>query len=285
MRGVTRVGHANAKIPGGYILLSRKLIESEIWDKPPLYLKVWLLLLVKAQHKSYKGLERGQLWFRMPDIQKQCSWKIGFRTITPTVKQIRDVIDWLRNPNGKISCKPDEGTVKGNMIVSMKGTHGMLANVVNYDFYQNPNNYEGHDEGQNDGNTKGTRRAQYKQECSKKDKNEQECNTSDASPHRQIISYFSNKHFQSTSFKYAVSWAKDVRIIKDLLRDYEISFIQELIDWYFSTDDIFINQAGRSVIMLRTALPKFIAHKQKGSVLNGTGKVERINESDPFFKS
>jgi hypothetical protein len=27
-----------AYIPGGYILLSRNLIESEIWNKPPLYL-------------------------------------------------------------------------------------------------------------------------------------------------------------------------------------------------------------------------------------------------------
>jgi len=37
-------------IPGGYILLSRKLIESEIFKKPPLYIKVWNYLLLKAQH-------------------------------------------------------------------------------------------------------------------------------------------------------------------------------------------------------------------------------------------
>jgi len=43
-------------IPGGYILLSRRLIESEIWDKPPMYLKVWIYILTKARHKANQNL-------------------------------------------------------------------------------------------------------------------------------------------------------------------------------------------------------------------------------------
>jgi hypothetical protein len=32
-----------ATITGGYILLARKLLESEIMDKPPHFLKLWIL--------------------------------------------------------------------------------------------------------------------------------------------------------------------------------------------------------------------------------------------------
>lgn len=45
----------------GYIMIDRGIVESEIWNKPPLYIKVWLLLIIKAQHAGYKGLRRGQL--------------------------------------------------------------------------------------------------------------------------------------------------------------------------------------------------------------------------------
>ena len=67
----------------GFILLSRSLIESEIFSKPPLYLKVWIYLLTRAQHTDYKGLKRGQLYISIPEIQEACSHFEGFRKETP----------------------------------------------------------------------------------------------------------------------------------------------------------------------------------------------------------
>lgn len=87
-------------IPGGYINISRKIVESKIWEKPPLYVKVWLYLLVRAQHSEYKGLKRGQLRTSIPEIIEACSWKVGYRTEKPTKKQIFTILDWLRNPDG-----------------------------------------------------------------------------------------------------------------------------------------------------------------------------------------
>ena len=155
-------------IPNGYILLSRKLLESEIMAKPPLYLKVWIYLLTNAQHKEYKGLKRGQLFTSIPEIQEAMSYMVGYRKETPSYKQIRGVLDWLRFPY--------EGTTKderrASMIGTTKGTHGILVTIVNYDLYQDPKNYEGHSEGHNEGITKDERGARQGHNINKNDKND-----------------------------------------------------------------------------------------------------------------
>ena len=70
----------------GYILESRKILESEIWNKPPLYFKVWHYLLLNAQHGDYKGLKRGQLITSIPEIQEACSYNVGYRKVKPSKK-------------------------------------------------------------------------------------------------------------------------------------------------------------------------------------------------------
>jgi hypothetical protein len=136
----------NPRIPGGYFLLSRKVIESEIWAKPPLYIKVWIYLLSKAQHSDYKKLKRGQLFTSIPEIIEACSWKVGYRKEKPTKDQIYQVIDWLRKGNEGSY----EGETKATMVTTRKATHGLLINIDNFDYYQTSKNYEGNKES-NDG--------------------------------------------------------------------------------------------------------------------------------------
>ena len=88
-------------IPGGYTLLSRRILESAIWSKPPLYLKVWIYLLSRAQHTDYKGLKRGQLWTSIPELQDAMSYKVGFRTEKPTKKQIWSAFRMAQESFGK----------------------------------------------------------------------------------------------------------------------------------------------------------------------------------------
>ena len=66
-------------IPNGYVLVARKTLESGIFSKPPLYLKVWVYLLSHAQHKDFRGLKRGQLRTSIPEMQDALSWKVGYR--------------------------------------------------------------------------------------------------------------------------------------------------------------------------------------------------------------
>jgi uncharacterized phage protein (TIGR02220 family) len=182
------------KIPGGYILISRRLIESRIMSKPPLYLKVWVWMLLRAQHKEFSGLKKGQLRASIPEVQEAMTYKAGYRTVKPSYKEIRQVFDWLRNPDEALA----EGTMKGTMIVTTKGTHKMTINIENYCYYQDPNNYEGHTEGQDEKSTKGLRRARQGRAMNKNDK-EIKNDIKDIVEYGQIIDYLN--HVCGTSYK------------------------------------------------------------------------------------
>ena len=141
-------------IPGGYILLSRKLLRSGIMEKPPLYLKLWLWLLMQSSHKDHGSLKRGQLFTSLKKMREAMAYDVGFIKKRPTEKEIRGVCDFLR---------------RGRMMVTTKGTHGQIITICNYDTYQTPENYEGRNEGRDDFQSRGvikTRRVNKKKEKS-----------------------------------------------------------------------------------------------------------------------
>jgi hypothetical protein len=132
----------------GYIKLSRRLLLSDIWFKPPLYLKVWIYLLHQAAFKPYNGLARGQLVTSIPQIQEALSYQAGFITKKPTYKEIRQVLDYRRgnqpiksmhgNGWGKWQSSR-QGTSQGTsepMIIAKKIKDGMLVTIVKYSQYQ-----------------------------------------------------------------------------------------------------------------------------------------------------
>ena len=125
----------------GYILISRKIVESEIWSKPPLYLKVWVWLLCKAQFKDYKNLKRGQVKTSVKEIQEACAHYSGYRKEVPTSRQIRTILEWLRNPHGcnnGCNCGSNDGS---NMIETAGVTHGVVITICNFNDYQDPKFY------------------------------------------------------------------------------------------------------------------------------------------------
>jgi len=128
-------------ISGGYILLSRKLLNSEIMDKPPLFFKLWGWMLLQAKFKADKNLECGQFVTSISAMREAMAYYVGYRKVTPTAKQIRVIYESL---------------TKGSMIGTVKVTHGLLITILNYKEYQNPKNYEGHNERAHEGNRKGT---------------------------------------------------------------------------------------------------------------------------------
>lgn len=139
----------------GFILTSKTLVDSDIWSKPPLYLKVWMYLLINACYSDHGNLKRGQIRTSIPEIQEACSYYVGYRKITPTYKEVRNVIDYLRKPDEG----EHEGQPKGSMIVTTKVTQGFIATICKYNDYQTIANYEGHNEGQSEDVAKVERRA------------------------------------------------------------------------------------------------------------------------------
>jgi hypothetical protein len=127
------------KIPGGYMLVAKKIFNSELMKKPPLYSKLFLWMLGQAAFKDTKKLKRGEFITSIPKMQEAMSYFVGYRKEVPTVRQIRKVY---------------EGLTKGHTTVTTKVTGGLKITILKYDYYQTPKNYEGHDEGSHDGHTK-----------------------------------------------------------------------------------------------------------------------------------
>ena len=138
----------------GFILIGRKILESNIWSKPPLYLKVWMFLLCNAQYQTYKNLERGQLITSIPEIQETCTYYAGYRKEKPSKKQIADILEYLRNPRDGINGR----NANDPMIVTAKVTHGMLVTICNFNDYQDAKFYERNNERSDESTTKVARR-------------------------------------------------------------------------------------------------------------------------------
>lgn len=183
---------AEPKIPSGYILLSRKIIESKIWDKPPLYIKVWIYLLSRAQYKQYKQLQKGQLVTSIPEIIKACSWLVGYRREYPTKDQIYQIIEWLRNPDET----HNESNTKATMIATTRATHKLLVTICNYSYYQESDNYEGNDDSNDEKATNPLREQRPPNNINKKDKNYKNNNTNNKGDYvnlKDVLDYFNEK--------------------------------------------------------------------------------------------
>jgi uncharacterized phage protein (TIGR02220 family) len=214
---------AEPKIPGGYILLSRKIIESKIWDKPPLYIKVWVYLLSKAQHKQYKQLEKGQLITSIPEIIKDCSWLVGYRREYPTKDQIYQIIEWLRNPDET----HNESNTRATMIATTKATHKLLVTVCNYSYYQDSENYESNDEGNNEKATNPQRKQRLPNNINKNDKNNKNDNKDIYIPFQEIIEYLNLK----TGSRYKYNTPKTQDCIKARCNEgFDLADFKKVID-------------------------------------------------------
>ena len=73
------------KIQGGCILLARKILKSGIMEKPPLYLKIWVWMLMQASFKKHGNLKRGQFFTSYQRMCNAMAYKVGYRTVKPTL--------------------------------------------------------------------------------------------------------------------------------------------------------------------------------------------------------
>jgi len=120
------MGVSPEHIEGGFILVARKLFLGEIMGKPPLYFKLWVWMLDRANWKDRDKLKRGQFVTTITDMQEAMSYYSGYRKVTPTKDEIRGAYGAFR---------------EAAMITTAKTTRGMVVTVVNYDSYQAPENY------------------------------------------------------------------------------------------------------------------------------------------------
>ncbi len=115
----------------GAFVISRSIFESEIWYKPPEYLKIWLYLIGKANHKGrkYGGFfcERGQYFCSYSELSEQLKYNIGFVNKTYSDSRMKNLMKYLRSTL---------------MVTTVKNPRGILITITNYDSYQDLSNYE-----------------------------------------------------------------------------------------------------------------------------------------------
>lgn len=118
-------------IRGGYVLRPRKIQHSDISNASPCVRETWEYLIREANYESYKNgkfkLERGQLFRSYDQIINDLCWYVGWRKETYTKEQMKHTMKFLRD-TGRITTTKKPG--------------GVLINIVNYDYYQDPSNYE-----------------------------------------------------------------------------------------------------------------------------------------------
>jgi hypothetical protein len=93
---------------------------------------------------------------------------------------------------------------------------------------------------------------------------------------RQLTDYFCDKYYKEYGIKYQFE-AKDGVLLNSLLKAFGIDFMRDFIDWFFTTDDKFIAQAGRNVGILKASRDKFIASlSKKAQEMELSKKAEEI---------
>lgn len=125
---------------GGFIVLHRKILDSDLWTLPDAQLRVALRLLLEANWKpsyirwggSERILQRGQIIF----AERRFAKRDGVAR-----KTVRNTIDAL--------CRQQSITVE-------KGPHGSILTWLNYSRYQDVDATEGPTEGTTQGTTQGT---------------------------------------------------------------------------------------------------------------------------------
>jgi len=139
-------------INGGYYIKARKIQESDIAFAPPHVREIWDWLIKEVNHIDSCKIKRGQTMRSLRDIQEGLRWYVGYRKEVYSKSKCEMATKWL---------------TKRGMITTTKTTRGMIITVCNYEFYQDPKNYETN----NETNTKPTRNQQPSDTINKNKKN------------------------------------------------------------------------------------------------------------------
>ncbi|HHW03383.1 MAG TPA: hypothetical protein GXX35_11365 [Thermoanaerobacterales bacterium] len=214
----------------GWIKLHRQITESDVYQMPPLYLRVFERLIIEANHQDneipYKKhsqdiackklIKRGE---RLTSIRQICQW-VGWyeRGIfkMPNPKTIKTILDWLQQ-NDMIQIYNDEG--------NRKETH---YRIVNYEIYQSDDDIKVTEKKQS-GNSKETEKKQSL-DTNKNDKNDK----NEKNDKKLVIDPFLREILnQLQQIKdYPFDFDKDIDFIKSLLTDFpDLNLQEEIKKW------------------------------------------------------
>jgi len=80
---------------------------------------------------------------------------------------------------------------------------------------------------------------------------------------KEILNYFREEYHQAYDVAYPVMWGKDMAIMKRLVKIYSDEILKNYISEYFKLDDKFVQDAGHTINLLSTSIPKIQAQFKK----------------------
>lgn len=233
-------------IKGGFILQPRQLDQSSISDYPPHVREIWLYLLRKANWKDYKigdkTIKRGQLLTSYNQIISDLSWYVGYRKESYKKHHCETAMKLL---------------TKENMVTTTKTTRGMIVTVCNYDYYQNPDNYETDSATDNASDNEPTMKPHYnkRKEERKERKNKEE----------------------ETEIK--ISGAKKVDFIDLLIEKFKESYESyNDIDYVIANKGKERSAAGKLLRIYKNKYPDHTSDETLGNLSNFFHACVRIND-------
>ena len=141
---------------GGYIKLHRKVMESEIWNKPPYFFKLWTFILMKANYAEDDRLEPGECLVTMRELQDAGAYFAGYRKKPLSRKQIWLFLTFIGGNNGG-----NHGGATEEPMAELREEHGRYRiKVHKYGVYQGSETYGGTTEGTMEGTTEEPRKEQ-----------------------------------------------------------------------------------------------------------------------------
>jgi len=128
----------------GCFQIARSLFTDDLWlEKPSWWLKVWIYIIGKANHKDYsEKLKRGSFHTKNSLIFTDCN----LASEGVKIDTIENVIKFLK---------------KTQKVATQKTARGYIVTVLNYDRYQTISNFKN---GTENGNETAQKRHVYKQE-------------------------------------------------------------------------------------------------------------------------
>ena len=162
------------KIDKGYVCIARQITNSEIMLWNPLYFKLWVCLIAKANFQTVESkgqvFNRGECLVTYDEMIEMASYYVGWRKEKPSKSVIGNFLEKAR---------------EHGMIITRKTTVGLYIFIVNYDYYQTVTNYEYND----DSDSVTTETKSETDIINKNDKNEEKV----FNDNEKIIGYFENK--------------------------------------------------------------------------------------------
>lgn len=211
----------------GKFFIHRNIFESDIWEKPPYFLKIWIWIIGRANFKEVKKggqiYERGEFLTRIPNIIDTHKWIAGWRTEKLSKDQVWRVLQFLR---------------KTERITTRKTTRGLWIKVLNYDNYQGSSRYEANGET----NKEATIPQHDKRKKEKKEHLSADADRSNSedkekdSRIKKLIDYFYDNCKEMIGFAPKISGGVAGQKIKLVLQSYSQEQIEQEFIWFFDSE-------------------------------------------------